>query len=110
MMREPTWDEVDAFVRAHPDGAELDEIARFLGCTKEWVRKVERRALRKVSVALGNRGFLAGRGATSMETTRARQLDRVRNLVAFEPMPAAEIAILLGCSIQHARNLLKEAA
>lgn len=109
-MTEPTWAEVDAFVRAHPDGAELDEIATFLDCTKEYVRKVERSALRKVSVALGNRGFLAGRGATSMETMRARQLDRVRDLVAFEPMPAAEIATMLGCSVQHARNLLKEAA
>lgn len=109
-MIEPTWAEVDAFVRAHPDGAELDEIAALLQCTKEHVRAIERRALRKLSVALGNRGFLAGRGVVSARVRHAHQLDRVRDLVAFEPMPAAEVATLLGCSIQHARNLLKEAA
>ena len=67
LHRDPTWEEVAAFVEEHPDGARLEEIAAVLGLCRERVRQIEAVALRKLGEAMRGheadvREWLASRG------------------------------------------------
>lgn len=52
MSYEPSDSEVSAFIRSHPSGGTLDEIAQILGVTKQRADQIERRALDKLEKEL----------------------------------------------------------
>lgn len=54
---EPTDEEVDAFVEAHPDGGTLDDIAAVLGVTRQRAKQIVDQAITKVVMELRWRGF-----------------------------------------------------
>lgn len=45
---EPSWSEVWDFIEAHPHGGTLEEVAEAFGSTRERIRQVETKALRKL--------------------------------------------------------------
>lgn len=103
MTTEPTWAEVNAFIRANPDGAELGEIGELFGLTVERVRQIEASALRKMSRALGNAGHIA-RGATAINARREARIRAVSRLSGYAD---DEIAAMLSMDLATVRNTLR---
>lgn len=54
---EPTDEEVERFIAAHPEGASLDEIAQFLGLTRTRVGQLVTLALEKCQRRCNARGI-----------------------------------------------------
>ncbi len=61
---DPLFDDldVDAFVREHPDGATIREIADFVGIDPMGIHAIEQRALAKLRAAIGEDPRDDGRG------------------------------------------------
>jgi hypothetical protein len=54
---EPTEEEVEAFIEAHPEGASLEEIGAFLGLTRSRVGQLVTLALEKCARRCRARGI-----------------------------------------------------
>lgn len=57
MTAEPTDAEVEQFISAHPDGANLDQIAGAFGVTRQRAQQLVTSAVAKALRALRVRGF-----------------------------------------------------
>lgn len=57
MRQEPSINEVDAFVRTHPDGANLHEIAAEFGVSHQRINMVIAKALKKIYQQLSQRNI-----------------------------------------------------
>lgn len=96
------------FIRAHPDGATLEEVGAHLGLTGERVRQIEERALRKISRLWGNGGEIA-RGA-DLDRARGERAERmVVRALEVEDASAAQLGELLSMEPHAVRHALVRA-
>lgn len=91
----------EVLMRRTGEGQTYDQIGEALGCSREWARRLERKAMRALAALLG------AADSNALPPARVRLVDRVQELRARQPHATpSEVAALLGVSVPQARSAL----